>query len=328
MEWLDKERNPSFSQHKIDDINHLSGARKKRDIFSPNADARKMNKSLIAYLLRIMPSFPHSTACKRGNSAVRNVERHRGNIHFFVTDLHDAYGSVNCERLTRMLCELDPTLGMSGSGGEFAFAREPRVADALLKACCIPGGGLIPGANASPALFNLYAGTLLDGELSDFCAKRGITYSRYLDDLTFSSREPIGERRRKTIRRIVARGGFEIAHHKSHVFDLRKGAIHINGVGITPEWRIFMPRTYLPRIKGLLYQYRRRNVPRELVAGTFGVFVNLTRSRMNRTEERLFSRACALKVAKDRRFLSNTHIWSRLGKRTPSPKIIDADVGF
>lgn len=290
MEWLSEERNPKFSRFRIDDTNRLSGARKNRTVFNPNADARRMNRSLIAYLSRITPPLPCATACRSGDSALGNIERHRGNIHFFVTDLRNAYGSVDCRCLARMLCGLDASL-----------PNETAVANALFRICCIPDEGLVPGAPGAPLIFNLYAGTLLDGELAKFCAVRDITYSRYLDDLTFSSPHPIGKRKRKVIRSIVERAGFTIAHGKSHVFDLRKGAIQINGIGISSDWRIFVPRKFLDRIKGLLHQYRRRNITRERAAGAFGVFLNLTRGEMNRTEQRVFSKARLLKVASDRR---------------------------
>ena len=167
----------------------------------------------------------------------------------------------------------------------------------------LPNGGLIIGAPASPALFNLYAGVLLDEPLGALCAKWGVTYTRYLDDFTFSAPEgnPIGEKKRRAIREVIARAGFEVSHRKSAVYDLRKGAIIINGVGLEHGGRIFCPRHYTEKIKGvMLLRLGRRNVSREVVSGMMGVFHDLTRGRrMNRTEQKLAALARKAGVLRD-----------------------------
>lgn len=273
-----------FRTFPLKDLNPVSGKVKYRSINDPDNGMREIHKLIIAYVSGLGFPLPFATACRKGDSPRKNVERHRRNTHFYLTDLHDAYGNVRGDRLADLLAAQE-------SG---ASDLRDRILSFLQRFCLSERGGLIVGAPASPILFNLYAGEYLDKPLGQMCQRWGLVYTRYLDDLTFSSSEdcPIGKKKRKTIRDCLTQVGFDVSHRKSQVCDLRKGAITINGVGLEYGGRIFCPRHYVRKIQGAMhFRFGKKNPDSKTLAGMMGVFKNLTTGRPNRTEAKLMSLA-------------------------------------
>lgn len=75
-------------------------------------------------------------------------------------------------------------------------------------------GGLIQGARASPKIFQLFCQRALDPYLEEFCRKNAIVYTRFADDLLFSSRVPIEKGAQRHIRDIIRTAGFRINEKK------------------------------------------------------------------------------------------------------------------
>ncbi len=269
---------PAFRNFWFDDRNNLAKTKKKRKISAPNKGMRILHARMICALRRAVPIdlLAAATGCRQRNSPRRNVEIHRRHRYFFATDIHSAYPSVNGERLADILRQI--------LGENFVVSVESFLADYFLD----ENGGLRIGGPASPDLFNLYAAVVLDQPLRELCQKYELTYTRYLDDLVFSADQPIGVRKRQAIRQLIAAADFQVSHRKSQVVDLEKQPIEINGVGLASGGRIFLPRHFLRKIRGLLYRALiQSDVPPSLVHGYMGVFWSVTGrdSSFNKTEQ-------------------------------------------
>ena len=164
------------------------------------------------------------------DSPFGNAKQHANNRYFYQTDLRNAFGSVSLKRLADILISLEPKW-------ELEEVKE------ILDCYCFENGGkgLIVGAPASPKLFEIYAQQIIDVPLAEFWPymvdgnrifKK--QYSRYTDDLTFSSPEPITDGVRRMIRRIIEQSGFQVNHRKSVVLDLKKGRLLL----LALDWNI------------------------------------------------------------------------------------------
>ena len=270
---------PGFQEFQYEDINPLSKRQKIRTLFNPNEAMRVVHARLLVYLRSLNGISEFSTGSVKGSSAVRNVQAHSQNRFIYVLDLKDAYEHVECKGMSEILYELDPKLN------------KEETQQFLLTYCFRTlGVGLIMGAPASPDLFNIYASALIDQPLRSLIEKHRLTYTRYLDDLTFSSKEePIGKIKRRTTRRVIESAGFAISHHKSRIFDLEKEPAVINGIGLELGGRTFLPRHYLKRLRGLLYTGIARPGDKKLrakIGGMMGLFNHLTNTQQpNKTEE-------------------------------------------
>lgn len=273
---------PDFEDFFIDDINPLSGILQSRHIHAPNDSMRLLHQRLVTHLRGLNLKLPFATGARPGDSPRHHVTRHRYNRYFYLVDIARAYQSVNIKKLAELLCILDKK----------NLKEEEEVLKFLQQYCSTPRGGLVIGAPASPDFFNIYAGVLADQPMGEVCKKYNLTYGRYLDDFLFSSkRVPIGKRKRRAIRQIIEKTGFKINHGKSAVYDLCKGPIFINGIGLEYGGRIFLPRHYLRRIKGAIYSAMRGSVlsPTEnQISGMMGVFRDITSEwDKNKTEYNL-----------------------------------------
>jgi len=124
-------------------------------------------------LRRILDKLSASPACKGfvlGTSTRDNAVPHIGANAIASIDIEDFFPSVKASHVFSVF----RTIGYS-----------PRVAS-LFTSLCTHDGGLPQGAPTSPALANLVC-LRLDARITGYVGKRGINYTRYADDLTFSS---------------------------------------------------------------------------------------------------------------------------------------------
>jgi len=270
---------PTFESFRIRDKNPLGGADKIRFLQRQNPAMKIIHQRLFRYLRGLYVPLPFSTAFRRRNSPKKNLERHRKNRYFYIVDLKSAFSSVDRDKLSNILCGLDQKL--NGCSEEvLAF---------LEKYCFSPNKGLVTGDSSSPDIFNIYADELLDKPLANLCQRYELTYTRYCDDLTFSSHAAsVGGRKRKAIRQVIEAAGFKVNHRKSAVYDLQKGPVVINGIGLELGGRIFLPRHYLRKIKGMLHKAEDGKVNSAKVHGRMGTFWGATSQyALNKTEKKL-----------------------------------------
>lgn len=110
---------------------------------------------------------------KRKLSIHTNARKHRGRRFVFCADLEEFFPSINFGRVK----------GYFEKNRHFNL--NAKVALILSQICCWRGS--IPqGAPTSPVISNLI-GNILDSHLSDLASRNNCTYTRYADDITFST---------------------------------------------------------------------------------------------------------------------------------------------
>jgi RNA-directed DNA polymerase len=151
---------------------------KERLIGQPSDEMRILHYRLMRRLsdigLREVLESAHGGVPYR--SIMTNAYAHTMGVHFYQTDITDAYPGTPLNHLADQLYALDPSLGTPSQIEAF-----------LWRYCASEEGGLVVGAPASTALFNIYCSLMLDPHLRALCTKVGTIYTRFVDDLTFSS---------------------------------------------------------------------------------------------------------------------------------------------
>lgn len=252
---------PKFKDHYIYAGHSVSGHGRHRLISAPNTSMLAIHRCLVKQLRARKIYCPSATGCRAGDSPWKNVIRHRlcnergyryrFPRYFYVLDLKSAYKMVDKQMLIEAIC--------------FFFPQQDKVQlEYFLTAYCFhpTHGGLYTGSPSSPDLFNLYCEYFLDGEIRQICKSYQLVYSRYLDDLTFSAQQPIGNHKRKAICALIRKAGFEVSVHKVKIYDLQKGNIAINGIGIRPNGTTFLPRKNAQEISGFIHQVSQKLLSR------------------------------------------------------------------
>ncbi|MGA4636878.1 retron St85 family RNA-directed DNA polymerase [Pseudomonas solani] len=163
--------------YKVYEINKKTGGL--RTIAQPARETKFLQRELILRLFSDLPIHGSATAYCSGSSIKRNASAHSGNAFLSKFDFRDFFESITVGdlemHLRRHLSQAD------FSDGFIRFAS---------RASCyhngIRGLTLSVGAPSSPLLSNsiMYE---FDCLVSDWCHEKGLVYTRYADDLAFSS---------------------------------------------------------------------------------------------------------------------------------------------
>lgn len=212
---------------------------KTREVYEPNEEVRAEHDAMLRRLYDLDIPMPNAYGGLPGRSLRDNVLPHRHNDVFYMLDIKNAYGSVDVDALRDMA---QKALYRHGAG-----SRLQRDLDGFLSTSAVIEGvpGLPMGYPCSPYLFNLYCREM-DGKLSyalsglPWDRAGAITYTRWLDDLTFSATGgQLNGDRRAAIRQIVeGTPGFEFETRKTRRHSLGKGAITVTGLSLYPNGRV------------------------------------------------------------------------------------------
>lgn len=282
----DLPQKPSFNFFSFSDVNPVSGRKKQRTVAAPN-DAMKILQRRFLKHIRLRENDPrrerlllYATSSNPGDSPLKNVRQHRRNRFFYLLDFSNAYGSVVVERLVEILIQFPVFDGIPAEKMEeflqkYFFDKKHH--------------GLVPGGPASQDLFNLYAGSLVDLPIADVIERKKIEYSRYIDDLTFSSTSPISENMRRAIRNPIQQAGFLINHRKCECVDLEKRTVIITGIGLEHGGRMFVPRPYVLKLRGLIHRaLTKGDVKKQRIEGMVGGLRQLIQDRHpNKLEQKV-----------------------------------------
>ncbi len=169
---------------------------------------------------------------KRDKSIITNARQHRHRRWVFNVDLEDFFPSINFGRVRGFLIK------------NRDFALQEKVATVIAQIACHEHS-LPQGSPCSPAISNLVA-HVLDMRLVKLASQVGCTYSRYADDLTFSTNK-------KTFPAEIAKPLGDEAP-EAHLWvpgDALADIVTRSGFTINPKKTRFMYRTSRQEVTGL-----------------------------------------------------------------------------
>lgn len=197
-----------------------------RTIQAPCSELKALQRKVAALLQECLEEIRASRPNKlpviahgfvKGQSTLTNASGHRQRRFVFNTDLENFFSTIHIGRVR----------GFFISNNDFKL--HPQVATTLAQIVCFDDA-LPQGAPSSPIVSNLI-GHLLDVRLAKLAKNNGCSYSRYADDLTFSTNKSLfpdqiasladPERHIWTVgaavEDIIKRCGFSVNHAKSRM---------------------------------------------------------------------------------------------------------------
>jgi RNA-directed DNA polymerase len=228
-----------------------------RVISSPKKRLRVAQSWLQQEVLCRVPVHEAATAFRAGTSIVDNAQRHIGQAIVVRVDLKDFFPSITFRRVKRLFQQLGYNEGVASI---FALltTEAPRVTTTLdgQKRFVAVGERCLPqGACTSPAITNILC-RRLDARLSGLTQKMGWNYSRYADDLVFSShnRDANIGALLHWLRRILREEGLQVNEEKTRVMRPQ----HRQAVtGLVVNQRPHISRDDRKRFRAFLHQYEK-----------------------------------------------------------------------
>jgi RNA-directed DNA polymerase len=235
--------------------NHYTIEKKRggeRHIFEPGRPLKRIQKRLNYFLQAhyfcikpdevhgfvINPQYFSTTRC----NIVANAEVHTGKKHILNIDLKDFFPSIPARRIKELF-----------TSPVFNFSEQVAIALTLLTTY---EAKLPTGAPTSPVLSN-FACLELDADLRLFCQENHLQFTRYADDLTFSSNEIITNELIVKINGLIHQNGFEPNEKKLHL----TSSHHKQTVtGLTVNEKVNVDRKLLKKIRAMLHDLTKNGI--------------------------------------------------------------------
>lgn len=171
----------------------------------PIAQPSRRLKGLQVWILRnILDKLKVSSSCKgfeKGSSTAANVSPHVGANIVINLDLEDFFGNIDSVRIYYLF----RALGYNS------------LISTIFANVCTFEDGLPQGSPCSPRLANLVAWKL-DARIQGYVGRRGVTYTRYADDMSFSGINPLKAcKTLPIVKKIIENEGFILNEKKTRV---------------------------------------------------------------------------------------------------------------
>ena len=219
----------------------------KRNIAAPTKGLGNILYYVNILLKAIYQPSDYAMGFVEGRSVVDNAMRHIGQNYVFNTDLENFFPSIEQPRVWKRL-QLNP----------FNF-KQP-IANILAGLCCIKEKNddgtvkyILPqGAPTSPLITNAICDTL-DRRLSGLARRFNLHYSRYADDITFSSMHNVYKEDgvfRTELKRIIEDQNFKMNEAKTR---LQKIGERQEVTGLTVSNKVNASTAYVAEVRNLLH---------------------------------------------------------------------------
>ncbi|NOU17403.1 MAG: RNA-directed DNA polymerase [Bacteroidales bacterium] len=205
-EWSEKKTDKKSRKVKT----YLDGTEKTRTFRNPSQLLKTVQSRIKNNILSgiELPKTVHGGVKKRSN--VTNAKPHQGNKYIFTTDLQEFYPSINSKRVYDAFIRLKFSTHFSH----------------WLTTLTTKENELPQGAPTSTHISNLVF-LEIDIKLIELCNQNGITYTRYIDDLTFSSPQDFSHKI-EDILKIITSSKFKISQRKTKY----NGSQTVTGINI------------------------------------------------------------------------------------------------
>lgn len=216
----------------------------KRQLIVPDALLKGIQRRILHNCLKNMPISVCATAYHQGTNVRSNASAHVGKAQVLNLDVRDFFSSIDFAMVYRWA---------------FPGVYYPPEVRGLLTSLCCYQGYLPQGAPTSPAISNLVMRDF-DEDLRQWCLNRGITYTRYCDDLTFSGDFAADEVKREVKRRLYPLG-LVLNGQKTTVASHSQRQL-VTGVVVNDK--VQTTRAYRRQLRQTLYFCRKRGFAEHL----------------------------------------------------------------
>ena len=252
VKQLNYYRNPSHIYHRYKQFKIKKKSGGYRQITAPrNPSFKAMLRCVNVLFKTIYKPSDYAMGFADGRSVVTNASHHIGKNYVFNIDLKDFFPSITQPRVWKRL-QLEPFMFKqdvaSILAGICSMKELRETDDGSMKAFYV----MPQGAPTSPIITNMVCDNL-DRRLAGLARRFNLTYTRYADDITFSSNHNVyqeGSDFRRELSRIITGQGFTINEKKTRL--LKRGTRQ-EVTGITVNARLNVVRKYTQDLRNILF---------------------------------------------------------------------------
>ena len=233
-----------------------------RTILAPVKKMETIQKALAFLFQQIYLPNPAAHGFVKNKSIVSNAQLHTSKHYVYNVDLKDFFFSIESHQV--LTCLYQPPFNLSSTANRKNLARLiASIVTIKLKverkdhhgvSQMVERQVLPQGAPTSPILSNL-VGERLDQSLSGLATRLGLAYSRYADDITFSSMHNVYASNGlfiNELQRIVIKHHFELKDSKTR---LRKEGYRMEVTGLLVNHKVNVHKKYIKFLRACLHRW-------------------------------------------------------------------------
>jgi RNA-directed DNA polymerase len=225
-----------------------------RRIDAPKNNLKEIQKVILRELDKIYKPKNSAHGFIKERSIVTNASQHINKKFILNIDLKDFFNTISFARIRKLFIKTH------------SLTLESSTATVLAQLCC--HNGMLPqGAPTSPIISNMIC-YKLDSELKALATKHRCTYTRYVDDITFSFTQSRGRLPKDIVslkkdnqlfigavlRQIIKNNGFGIQEDKSRITSREQRQ---EVTGLTVNDRVNVTREYIRQTASMLYAWKK-----------------------------------------------------------------------
>lgn len=204
-----------------------------RYIHAPDGTLKCAQQYILRNIVNKIAVSPYATAYVKGKRLHDNAAPHTNHRFLLKMDITDFFGSITFLEVI---------------SSAFPAKMYPVQIGAMLTSLCCLNDVLPQGAPTSPMLSNIVMRSF-DDFIGSWCQKRGVTYTRYCDDLTFSSDAPLYGVYLK-VKETLENRGFTVNEHKTKFIT---NASSQRVTGLTVNEKVSIPKEYKQQLRQEVY---------------------------------------------------------------------------
>lgn len=215
-----------------------------RNLSVPDEILKAIQKQIADVLLIHMPVSRYAKAYRFGSSTLRNAKHHVGKQVVLKLDIFHFFDSIRYSTVKDKAFPAE------------IYAEPLRI---LLTMLCYHKDALPQGAPSSPAITNIILYEL-DEQIGQWCRERGIAYTRYCDDMTFSGDFEPAEVI-QFVRLELKEMGFLLNEQKTRI---QRPGQQQTVTGIVVNEKLSIPADYRRKLRQELYYCRKFGIQEHL----------------------------------------------------------------
>lgn len=216
----------------------------KRKLSVPDLILKKVQRSIVDNILACYPTSRFAMAYKFGSNVQKNAKRHVGKRKILKLDVEGFFDNIIYSRVKDVVFYKEK------------FSEPIRI---LLSMLCYYRDSLPQGAPTSPAITNIIMYEF-DEKIGNYCEQKGISFTRYCDDMTFS-----GDFNEKEIIELVKselkKLGLFLKNRKTAVISNTKRQ---TVTGVVVNEKINLTKEYKKRIRKEMYYINKFGIDEHL----------------------------------------------------------------
>jgi RNA-directed DNA polymerase len=264
----------SGASHQYKTYNILKKDGGLRSINHPSRPLKALQRWLLANVINGFPVHETAAAYRQGRSIFDNARIHAGSRYLLRMDLTEFFPSITEQDIQQYIRENQTLFQGWSTVDVFVFCH-----------LVCRHSRLTIGAPTSPALSNAICYDI-DVRIYTFCSKRGVMYSRYADDLFFStSKADVLSHIEEEVVKVIAESRLP-ANLKVNAAKTRrsskKGLRRVTGIVLGSDGKAHIGRGLKRQIRGLIFRLESLDaVARASLAGMIAYAIGFDPQFMN-----------------------------------------------